>query len=145
MIATTGKPPSPEELTPAYLKRFYLKRFSLAVVAFACHSWTLSCLLEKVPLGPLRSRDVLDRTCARLRLMSSLFLTVSSKFIWNRSDALDPEDGLNLQEYVDASTALEKCFLYFKPVNAVCFSLYDYSCWNHRCCATNNSTKQYSS
>jgi hypothetical protein len=122
MIATTRKPPSPEEYTLAYLKRF-----SLATVALACHSWTLSCLLEKVPLGPLRSRDVLDRTCIRLRLMSSLFLIVRSKLIWNRSDALDLEDVQNWQEYVDASTDLEIFFLYFKPVNAVCFSLYDYS------------------
>jgi hypothetical protein len=59
--------------------------------------------------------------------MSSLFFTVRSKFIWDRSDAFDFEDVQNWQEYVDASTDLERLFLYFKPVNAVCFSLYEYS------------------
>ena len=133
-MTTTVKPPLPGDHT-----LLYLKRFAWAVVALASHSWTLSCLLEKAPLGHLRSRDMLDRVCTRLRFMSSLFLAVRSRLIQNRPDVKSLEDVEDWQQYVDTSTDLESLFIYFKPVNAVCFSLSDYS----RCSGTTDQNKAF--
>jgi hypothetical protein len=54
--------------------------------------------------------------------------------MWNRSDALNLQD---VPEFVNASLILEEIFLHFKPVNAVCFALYEYS----RCGGTTGRNK----
>jgi hypothetical protein len=109
------------------LRKFHLKRFRFAVVVLACHTWTLSCLLERVSLGPLQLLETLGDVITRLRLMSSLFLTIRSKLIWNRADAVALEDVKNWGDYLDAGLGLERLFLHFKPVYALCFALNDYN------------------